>query len=210
MKFNSFVIGVTGGSGSGKSSFVRQLKKKFSEDDVCFISQDMYYKPREKQEKDGRGKRNFDLPESIDRDYFHRDVLKLLRGEPVEKTEYTFNNDLAKPTKITYHPGKVMIIEGLFILHYAEIRELLDLSVFLHAKEELKVIRRISRDRYERNYPLDDVLYRYEYHVSPSYEKYIAPYRDSVDVIINNNKHFQNGLMLVESFIERMLKAQPV
>lgn len=205
MKFNSFIIGITGGSGSGKSSFMRQLRDQFSKDQVCFISQDMYYKPRQNQELDRRGVRNFDLPESIDREQFHRDILKLLKGQNVTKTEYTFNNEEATASEIVYHPGKVVIIEGLFILHYVEIRELLDLSIFIHAREELKVIRRISRDRYERNYPLDDVLYRYEHHVSPSYEKYIAPYRDSVDVIINNNRHFHNGLLLVSSFIRQIL-----
>jgi uridine kinase len=206
MKFNSFVIGISGGSGSGKTSFVRHLKSRFEKADVCFISQDMYYKPREEQKRDLLGVKNFDRPESIDRSMFHKDVLNLLRGHQITKHEYTFNNELRTAKTLTFKPGKVVVIEGLFILHYQEIRELLDLSIFIHAKEELKVIRRISRDRQERNYPLDDVLYRYEKHVSPSYEKYIAPYRESVDVIINNNDHFLNGLMLVEAFVEKLLK----
>ena len=81
----------------------------------------------------------------------------------------------------------------------------MDLKVFLHAKENLKVIRRIKRDRVERNYPLDDVLYRYENHVLPTFEKYILPYKEDADLVINNNTAFAGGLAVLEGFIKSRL-----
>jgi len=78
----------------------------------------------------------------------------------------------------------------------------------LHAKENLMVIRRIHRDRVERNYPLDDVLYRYQHHVLPTFEKYIKPYQEQADIVINNNEHFQNALEVVSGFIRFKLQKE--
>ena len=87
-------------------------------------------------------------------------------------------------------------------------KQLLDLKIFLHAKENLKVIRRIKRDRVERNYPLDDVLYRYENHVLPTFEKYIQPYMEQCDIVINNNTQFDRGLEVVIGFLKQRLQQQ--
>lgn len=205
---DTFVIGITGGSGSGKTSFVNQLELKYGQENICFISQDMYYKEREEQKMDAQGVINFDLPEGIYRKEFYQDIQKLLNGEVVKKTEYTFNNDNASASELTYNPRKILIIEGLFVLHFTEIMDLMDLRVFIQAQDDLKIIRRINRDKQERNYPLDDVLYRYQHHVSPSFNKYIKPYKEKADVIINNNDHFNNGLMLVECLIDKLLKSK--
>ena len=83
---------------------------------------------------------------------------------------------------------------------------MLDLSVLIHAKDNLKIIRRINRDKTERNYPLEDVLYRYEHHVAPAYDKYIDPYIDELDLIINNNKSFDRGVDVLTAFIREHLK----
>lgn len=170
------------------------------------ISQDDYYYPREMQQVDIIGVKNFDRPESIDKKAFKKDIQQLMEGQSVTRQEYMFNNDLAQPGLITLIPAPVIIVEGLFVLHFKKIRQLLDLSVYLHAKENLKVIRRIKRDREERNYPLEDVLYRYEHHVMPTYEKYIQPHIESCDLIINNNQHFSKGLQVLTGYISDWLK----
>ncbi|MGB3545978.1 MAG: uridine kinase, partial [Saprospiraceae bacterium] len=182
-----FLIGITGGSGSGKTSFIDQLRRGFHEDDVCVISQDDYYRPREEQAADAQGIINFDRPRSIHKGEFTRDVQALLAGKTVTRREYTFNNELATPALLTFRPAPVIIVEGLFVFHFKKMRKLLDLKVYLHAKENLKIIRRIKRDQIERNYPLEDVLYRYENHVLPAFESYIKPYTEEADLIINNN-----------------------
>ena len=201
----SFIIGITGGSGAGKTSFIHQLKENYSREEVCFISQDDYYKARKDQHTDKNGYKNFDLPKSIDKKAFARDLNALLSGKTITRLEYVFNNELANPKPLVFNPAPIIIVEGIFIMHLKKIRKMLNLKIFIHAKENLKVIRRIKRDRVERNYPLDDVLYRYEKHVLPTFEKYIKPYIDKCDIVINNNDNFKMGLDVINLFLKQKL-----
>ena len=200
------IIGITGGSGSGKTTFIKELKKIFSRKALCVISQDDYYRPIHKQPIDKNGIEDFDQPKSIDKEAFVQDVQKLLNGKKVKRQEYVFNNKKAKPKILVFKPAPIIIVEGIFVFHFKKMQPLLDIKVFLDAKENLKVIRRIKRDKVERNYPLDDVLYRYEHHVMPTFEKYILPYRDEADIVINNNEAMSKGLMVVTGFIQDYLR----
>ncbi|MEN0005441.1 MAG: uridine kinase [Bacteroidota bacterium] len=195
------IIGITGGSGSGKTTLLSKLKQRFEQYQMCVISQDDYYRPREEQLIDDQGVKNFDLPDSIDQEAFVKDIERLIAGEVVCRQEYTFNNAEKTAQLLTFEPAPIIIVEGLFVFHLEAVRDLLDIKVFLDAKENLKVIRRIKRDQMERNYPLDDVLYRYEHHVLPTFERYIRPYRDEADIIINNNANFEKGLRVLAGFI---------
>lgn len=172
---------------------------------LCVISQDDYYRPIEEQKKDRNGVVNFDRPKSIDKKAFTRDVRRLVAGEVVSRPEYTFNNRDATPKTLTFQPAPIIIVEGLFVFHYKGVNEMLDLRVFLQAKENLKVIRRIKRDRVERNYPLEDVLYRYEKHVLPTFERYIKPYIDEADIVINNNTSFDRGIEVLIGYLQMLL-----
>lgn len=200
-----YIIGITGGSGSGKTSFINALKKSFNKEEICFVSQDDYYLTKEHQQRDDEGIENFDLPTSINKKDFVRDVKRLIAGETVTVEEYMFNNLEAKPKILTFKPAPIIIVEGIFVFHYKKMRKEMDLKIFIEAKENLKVIRRITRDQVERNYPLDDVLYRYRKHILPAFEKYILPYRDSADIVINNNEHFNNGLEVFRGFLKNKL-----
>ncbi len=200
-----YLIGLSGGSGSGKTTFLHRLIDRLDSDKVTYISLDEYYFPRDKQLTDNKGVKNFDLPSSIDIESLLGDLLTLRSGKVVKKEEYTFNNDLKEPKVKTYRPNPIVIIEGLFIYHYENLRSQFDLKLFVDAPSSSKIIRRIKRDRIERNYPLDDVLYRYEHHVLPSYQQYIEPFIDQCDLIINNTSSMDAGLEVICGYLKTKL-----
>jgi len=106
------------------------------------------------------------------------------------------------------HPAPVLIMEGLFIFHYNEIREALDLKVYIDARDEVKLERRLKRDRDERGYEHDVVLYQWNNHVMPSYMQYLRPYRDEADVIVTNNQSYDLGLEVLKNHLAQILSAK--
>lgn len=196
-----FIVGITGGSASGKTLFLERLLNTFEKGEVCLISQDNYYKPRELQPIDDQGVHNFDRPESIDFEEYASDIRKIRIGETVQREEYTFNNVAKTPKMLTFHPAPVVVVEGIFVLYYPELADLLDLKIFIDAKDHIKLKRRIIRDKVERGYDLDDVLYRYEQHVMPTYEKYIKPFMNDADLIIPNNRSFDKALDVIRTYL---------
>lgn len=200
-----YVIGITGGSGSGKTYFLNSLLHEFSKEQVCLLSQDNYYHPREQQPLDENGVKNFDTPQSINSKELAIDVAKLKSGEGFERLEYTFNNPNVEPKLLKFNAAPIVVIEGLFVLHYPDVEKLLDLRLFIDAKDHIKLKRRIIRDKVERGYDLDDVLYRFEKHVMPSYDKYLEPLRHKADFIIPNNEHINNALEVLVGFLKSKL-----
>ena len=200
-----YTIGITGGSGSGKTFFIKALSQHFRQEEVCLVSQDHYYRPRDTQKIDEQGVKNFDLPESIERALLHQDVLKLKRGESLFKKEYAFNAPNVEPRMLEFKPAPILIIEGLFVQYFPEIEKELDLKIFIEAKDYLKLSRRIRRDNEERGYDLNDVLYRYHHHVMPVYESMIEPLKHRADFIIPNNHHFEGALdVLIRALRSRL------
>ncbi len=200
-----YLVGITGGSGAGKTVLLKALLESLGTRQVCFISQDNYYKPREEQPLDGNGVQNFDLPTSIDAQAYAKDIKALKEGNTIKLQEYTFNNDAATPQELTFYPAPIIIVEGIFVMYFEEVAKQLDLKVFIEAKPHIKLKRRILRDRDERGYPLEDVLYRFEKHVMPTYEKYILPFKDSSDLIIPNNTDFSKGLKVLLAYLKTMV-----
>jgi uridine kinase len=201
----AFTIGITGGSGSGKTFFLNGLASRFSEKEICFISQDNYYKPREEQVLDKNKIYNVDLPTSIDRKQFYADLLTLKSGSNVSKLEYIFNKPGVEPKSLTFRAAPLLVVEGLFIQYFEEIEQELDLRIFIEAKDHVRLGRRIRRDQTERGYDLDDVLYRYEHHVMPVYEQLIEPLKHNADIVIPNNSNFERALKVVTGYLERQL-----
>jgi uridine kinase len=197
-----FTIGITGGSGSGKTYFLQALSSRFKPEEICLISQDHYYKPMAQQPVDANGVINFDLPVTIDKTLFHDDLVKLKEGKRVEKLEYTFNNPKAVPRKLVFMPAPIIVVEGLFIQYFEEIEKELDLKIFIEAKDHVKLGRRLKRDLTERGYDIDDTLYRYQFHVMPVYETLIEPLKHNADLVVPNNSQVDRAIDVLCGFLK--------
>jgi uridine kinase len=202
-----FLIGIAGGSGSGKTFFLKCFLSHFSTDEVCLVSQDDYYFPIPAGMTDEQNKLfNFDLPNTIDNDHFEDDLNKLVRGEIIYKKEYTFNNPTAIPKMLEIKPAPIIIVEGLFILYFKKIAELLDLKIFMEADGDIALQRRLKRDLLERGYPPESVMYKWLNHVVPAYNEYLLPYKDECDQIITNNTHVADDIICVTEDISKKLR----
>ncbi|MHA8052816.1 uridine kinase [Aquirufa sp. Wall-65K1] len=201
-----YIIGITGGSASGKTLFLQRLMAQFPSEEICLLSQDNYYRPKHEQSKDENGIENFDLPGAIDDEAFAKDVEKLRSGEIVTREEYTFNNSSKVPDILHFYPRKILVVEGIFVFHFPEVAKLLDLKIFIDAQNKIKLKRRIKRDNEERGYDLQDVMYRWKYHVKPTYEEYIRPHKKSCDIVIPNNVHFEKGLEVIVHYLKSRIK----
>jgi len=205
MNTKPFIVGITGGSASGKTSFLKDLLNAFTDEEVCLISQDNYYKSLDCIPRDSNGVHNFDLPETIDHHRFAEHIRQLHSGHIVETLEYTFNNPNVVPKVLTYRPTPLIIVEGIFAFHFREIAQQLDLKVFIAAKNKTKLERRIVRDQSERGIELTTILYQWENHVRPTYRQFIKPYKAEADIVIPNNQHYRRGLEVVIAYLKSKL-----
>lgn len=196
-----YIIAVSGGSGCGKTTFVKQLLVQLGIEKASLLSMDNYYKPKLLQTKDKNGIENYDLPSAIDYQLFINDLTILLSGKTIELVEYNFNNPKFQPKKITIEYRKIIIIEGVFVYYFEELKKLFDLKIFIHTTENIRIKRRLIRDLEERNYTINETLYYIENHVTPGYKKYIEPHSDSCDLIIPNNDNFEKSIDLLCAYL---------
>jgi uridine kinase len=193
MDFNQFVIGITGGSGVGKTTLIDILYQSFREK-ITVLSLDNYYKVKEAQSLDDNGIINFDLPSALDMDALERDFDSLLKGKGIKQKVYHFNHPERDEEFKLIEPNQIILVEGLFVMHYEFIKSRLDYKVYLSVDEEKQLERRLKRDVEERNYDRDDVLYQWNHHVKPAYANFIYPYKSESDLIIKNNTKFDENL----------------
>jgi uridine kinase len=179
------VIGICGGSGSGKTTLLKKLMAHYAPIKPTAFVMDNYYKPIHLQEKDHNQEVNFDLPTALDRERLFNDFESLLAGKSVRIKEYQFNNS-TEPTYITLEPSPIIIIEGLFLLHYEEIRAKLDFSIFVELDLHLQLERRLLRDNATRGYSENAIRYQWDNHVIPSYNHYLLPYKNHADFVFLN------------------------
>ncbi|WP_256012561.1 uridine kinase family protein [Desertivirga xinjiangensis] len=202
-----FVVGVAGGSGSGKTFFLNCFLNHFSDSEICLISQDDYYKPKEVQPVDENGWINFDLPVCIEDNKLLDDLKVLISGGTIQKKEYTFNVNEEKARMLTIRSSPIIIVEGLFIFHFQEVAELFDMRIFMDADEELTLNRRIKRDTVERGYTRDMIMYQWLNHVIPAYNSYLLPYKDTADRVILNNAHVADDIIAVTRELSQELRS---
>jgi uridine kinase len=205
MSQKPYIIGICGGSASGKTFLLKQLMSQLPGDKVSLLSQDNYYKKLKDQVRDPEGLVNFDHPDSINLDQLFTDIQKLIHGESFELEEYTFNNPQKTPQIFHYSPTPILILEGLFIYHKPAMSQLIDLKLFVEADEHIKLSRRLKRDHRERGYSIESILRDYEKFVAPMYHQYVAPTRAKCDMIIPNNKHMYKAVQVIVNHLRAML-----
>ncbi|MFT5859254.1 MAG: uridine kinase [Flavobacteriaceae bacterium] len=188
------IIGICGGSGSGKTTILNRLYTQFKDLEPSVFSMDNYYRSIEEQKLDVNGEINFDLPTALDEDRLAKDLERLVKGEQIVVKEYHFNSPPDKHILVTIDPSKLLIVEGLFLFHYPGVREMLDFTVFIDVDQKIQLDRRLYRDQETRGYTREAILYQWENHVTPCFNNYLLPYRKQADF------HFRNDSKADEDF----------
>jgi uridine kinase len=183
----TIIIGIGGGSGSGKTTLLRRLGEVFGNQEPAIFSMDNYYNPIDAQQKDSKGIVNFDLPSALNEEQLTKDLISLSKGNSIEVKEYYFNSNPNKNVLLTIQPSRIIIVEGLFLFHYAGVKQLLDYTIFVDVEQETQLDRRIYRDQETRGYSRSAIIYQWENHALPCYENYIYPYKNKADFIFRND-----------------------
>lgn len=199
------ILGIGGGTGSGKTTVVRQIIEQLPNNEVCVISQDSYYKDTSDLPYEERVKINFDHPNSIDFDLLVQHLKELKEGNSFEQPVYSFVKHNRTGETITTYPKKVVIVEGILILTHPSIRELFDIKIFVHADSDERLIRRLKRDIAERGRDLAEVLNRYQTTLKPMHQQFIEPTKEFADIIIPNNKYNTVAVAMIRNIVQQKI-----
>ena len=199
------VIGIAGGTGSGKTTVVNQIIDELPENEVCVISQDSYYKSTDSLTYEERIKINFDHPRAIDFELLETHLSNLKRGEIIQQPVYSFVTHNRTKDHIETHPRKVVIIEGILIFNSKKLLDLFDIKIFVHADADERLIRRVRRDIKERGRDIDEVLDRYKNTLKPMHQQFIEPTKSFADIIIQNDRYNTVAIDIVRTVISERL-----
>lgn len=178
------VIGITGGTGSGKSTVARAIYESLPEKNISIVEQDAYYKDQRHLTFEERTKTNYDHPLAFDTELLIVHLNDLLNNKPIEKPIYDFSLHIRREETITVEPRDIIILEGIMILEDKQLRDLMDIKIFVDTDEDVRVIRRIIRDIKERGRTLDSVINQYLTTVKPAHQQFIEPTKKFADIII--------------------------
>jgi len=199
------IIGIAGGTGSGKTTVVHQIMNQLPLTEVGIISQDHYYRENNNLSYEERAKINFDHPRAIDFELMTAHLKELKAGNTIPQPVYSFVTHNRTDDTILTHPRKVMIVEGILILADAKLREMFDIKIFVHADSDERLIRRLKRDIAERGRDMEEVLNRYQNTLKPMHEQFIEPTKAYADIIIPNDKYNTVAIDVVRAVINQRI-----
>ena len=199
------VIGVTGGSGSGKTSVSRAILDKFTEVSILLLEQDFYYKDQSELPFEERLKTNYDHPFAFDTDLFIKDLQKLIQYESIEQPVYDYSKHTRSDQVIHREPKEVIIVEGILILEDKRLSDLMDIKVYVDTDDDIRIIRRIKRDMESRDRTLDSVIHQYLTVVKPMHQQFIEPTKKFADIIIPEGGQNQVAIDLMTTKIASIL-----
>ena len=199
-----YIIGIAGGSGSGKSTFAKRIQKNFPEQ-VSVVSCDNYYLPHDELSLEERANLNYDAPVALEFDLMVKHLEALKQGQTVQSPVYDFTRH-TRSTAVTEIPSRpIILIDGILIFHDAALRDCMDLKIYVETDADERILRRARRDMRERGRDLDSVIHQYLSTVKPMHNAYVEPTKVYADIILNGGKNEQ-AFILVKTQIERLLR----
>ncbi len=204
------IIGICGGSGSGKTTLLKRISNELKHLNPSIFSMDNYYFPIQKQQKDENNQYNFDLPTALDRERLFSDLYKLSIGQSIEVKEYHFNSPPDKISLITIHPSSLIIVEGLFLFYYEEVKKLIDFSMFMEVDATTQLDRRLYRDQETRGYSREAIIYQWENHVLPCYKQFLLPFENDADFRFHNDSRADDEFERLMYEINMLIAKQKV
>ena len=199
------IIGIAGGTGSGKTTVVRRIIESLSENEVAVLPLDSYYKDSSHVPVEERQNINFDHPSAFDWDLLSEHISMLRRGEAIEQPVYSFLTCTRQPETIHIEPRKVVIIEGILALSDKQLCDLMDLRIFVDADPDDRLIRVIQRDVIERGRTAEAVMERYEKVLKPMHLEFIEPAKRIADLIVPQGGHNRKAIEILKMYIEKIV-----
>lgn len=204
------LIGIAGGSGSGKTLVAQTIIREIGSDDVVLIEQDAYYKDLSYLPPEERAQRNFDHPDAIDGELLYNQVKDLVEGRPIQQPIYDFTTHTRKKETIRIEGRHIIVLEGILILYSARLRQLMDIKVYVDTDSDIRLLRRIRRDVAERGRTIESVLSQYENSVRPMHLQFVEPSKRFADIIIPEGGHNVVAIDLLRTKIEDLLRKRGV
>ncbi|WP_026657355.1 uridine kinase [Butyrivibrio sp. AC2005] len=201
------IVGIAGGSASGKTTIVNRIREQFG-DDIVVISHDSYYKAHNDLSYDERSRLNYDHPSSFDTELLIRDVMKLKNGEEVDIPVYDYAIHNRSEQTVHVVPKPVILLEGILILENKQLRDLMDVKVFVDTDADERLMRRIRRDTIERARSVSSVLTQYSDTVKPMHEQFVEPSKKYADLIIPRGGENLTGINIFTEHLKAMLREE--
>jgi uridine kinase len=202
------LIGITGGTGSGKSTIAREIYQKFGQECIAMIEQDSYYKDQSHLSLEDRCKTNYDHPDAFDTALLLQHLTQLLEGQAIEKPMYDFEVHNRKTETVRVEPRDIIILEGILILQEPEIRNLLDIKIYVDTDADVRIIRRLIRDINERGRTVDSVINQYLNVVRPMHLQFTEPTKRYADIIIPEGGHNKVAIDILVANIKQFLQKE--
>jgi uridine kinase len=203
---NTIIIGIAGGTGSGKTSLAKEILSQYGEGEVAVIEQDSYYNDLSHVLYEERVIQNYDHPDSIDIELFESHLQGLLNGEPVNIPTYDFSTHVRMDKTNTITPHHVIVVEGILTLHYTQLRDLFAIKIFVDTPADIRFIRRLTRDIHERGRTPDSVNKQYLATVRPMHDQFVEPSKYFADLIVPEGGENKVAVDLIRTKINSILK----
>lgn len=205
---NSFVIGVAGGSGSGKTTVVRRIVDSLGLDQVTLLQHDRYYRDRNDLRLEDRAALNYDHPNSLETDLLVQHVRALKGGTPVNVPQYDFTRHARLPETEAFQPRRALIVEGILVFTDAALRDLMDIKVYVDTDSDTRLIRRLERDVAERGRTMESVIEQYQNTVRPMHLEFVEPSKRFADVLVPLGGHNTVAIELLLTMLRSVANRQ--